>query len=99
MAHSKTTTIIEWTLVEPFLWHLIDIDWKPEVYFEPDEIILEWIKGERHAIVSIERDGHYGYTYAIEGSFVSGKTFDPHVSHFPEDLRDYLNENLYSSKT
>ena len=77
---------------EIFLWHLINIDWKPEVSDLAGETLIEWISLDHkyHAVVSLEGDGRYGYTYKIGDQFFSGTELDPLVTIFPNDLRKYL---------
>jgi hypothetical protein len=80
---------------ETFLWHLIDIDWKPDIWWDEDylEIGIEWISENRsrHAVVTLDGDGGYSYCLLGEdGWFHTGNEFNPPVSRFADDLREYL---------
>jgi hypothetical protein len=77
--------------------HLVGLDWQPNVWWDEDylEIIYEWISKDRtrHVVVTLDgTDGRYRYCYLLGGLFVTGREFDPLVTHFPNDLREYLNE-------
>ena len=80
---------------ETFMWNLIDVDWKPDIWWDEDycELSFEWIDQDLnlHAVVTLDGDGRYGYCYKVGDKFVAGKEFDPLVSRFPDDLRVYLN--------
>ncbi|WP_310301431.1 hypothetical protein [Rhizobium sp. BE258] len=73
-----------------FAQHLKEISWRPNVWQGDDEVVFEWISGNKHAVVSVEGDGVIGYTMLVNGDFVSGAEEDPSVDHLPSDLRDYL---------
>lgn len=70
--------------------HLDGMAWQPDIYYEDEETLYEWVADSRHAVVSVEADGHYGYAMLLGDVFRAGKTDDPHVSVFPDDLMGYL---------
>lgn len=73
------------------LGHVTGFDWQPRVWSDVGEIGIEWHGNGKHAFISIEGDGRYGYMMLKDGSFVAGDVPDPEVSFFPDDLRRYLN--------
>lgn len=64
--------------------------WRPAIWIDDGEIAFEWRDDIRHAMVSIEGDGHIGYTIYKDGKFRSGEVVDPTPSVMPADLKDYL---------
>lgn len=80
---------------ETFLWNLIEVDWKPEMWWDEDycELSFEWIDNEKnlHAVVTLDGDGRYNYWYLKGKNFIKGDEFMPLVSRFPDDLKEYLN--------
>lgn len=66
------------------------LEWQPAVWKGDGEIGIEWIGRGKHAVVSIEGDGRYGYTMLFGETFVAGEIADPEVNTLPDDLRHYL---------
>lgn len=71
---------------------LRELPWQPEVWADESEVVFEWINDGQHAVVSIEGDGHLGYTMLINGQFRSGIDTEASVTHLPRDLQEYLNK-------
>ncbi|OHV80070.1 hypothetical protein LCM4579_23085 [Ensifer sp. LCM 4579] len=67
-----------------------DLAWAPSIWADEGEIGFEWIRGDKHAIVSIDGGGSYGYTLLRGEAFEPGAYEDPRVSFLPQDLREYL---------
>ena len=67
-----------------------ELAWVPDIWADDGEVAFEWIEGSKHAVVSIEGDGHLGYTLLINGRFVPGRSSAAAVSSLPRDLLDYL---------
>ena len=73
-----------------FNYALKEVVWKPAVYVEDGEIVFEWIRDGKHAVVSVEGDGVLGYTMLVEGKFISGSTEMASTGAVPADLKAYL---------
>jgi hypothetical protein len=73
-----------------FIGLITSLKWQPKVWKDEGEIGIEWISAGKHAIVSIEGDGLFGYAMLRDGVFHSGEERDPPVTTLPADLRDYL---------
>ncbi len=54
------------------------------------EVVLEWIKGEKHAIVSFEGDGEFGYAMRQGDRFAPGSSPNNVEEAALDDLIDYL---------
>lgn len=54
------------------------------------EVVLEWIKGEKHAIVSFEGDGEFGYAMRQGDRFSPGSSPNNVEVAALDDLIDYL---------
>jgi hypothetical protein len=63
----------------------------PRIWTDGDsEVVFEWIKGEKHAIVSFEGGGNFGYAMKRGDRFEPGVSpNDINVAVF-DDLNDYL---------
>ncbi len=73
-----------------FYEHVKALSWQPIIWGDDGEIAFEWIDGERHAIVSFDGGGRYGYALRRGESFKAGTVPDPTPETLPADLRDYL---------
>lgn len=67
-----------------------NIEWRPSVWNEDDEIMFEWVKDDKHAVVSIEDDGTLNYAMLIDNQFIPGAIKGAVVAALPDDLSDYL---------
>jgi hypothetical protein len=73
-----------------FYSHIRDLDWQPDIWSDDGEIAFEWMKNDKHAIVSFDGDGKYGYAMLHGASFQPGHVIDPEPDIFPDDLMEYL---------
>jgi hypothetical protein len=66
---------------------------RPSIWTDSEtEIVFEWISGSRHAIVSFEGEGEYGYAIKTEGGrFVPGAFRGDPKGSLPVDLLEYIN--------
>jgi hypothetical protein len=69
---------------------LTEIEWRPNIWADDAEVVFEWIKDDKHAVVSFEGDGLIGYTLLKNDVFVAGDLLDPPATILPPDLREYL---------
>lgn len=71
------------------------IDQLPAPKFTRDgEILLIWnINNNKKAMITFYGTEEYGYTYKINGVFVSGKEVAKFQDDIPKDLCEYLNMN------
>lgn len=67
-----------------------NLDWKPDIWADDGEIAFEWLKGDRHAIVSFDGDGTYGYAMKVGDRFVPGEVPSPDAYILPDDLKAYV---------
>jgi hypothetical protein len=64
---------------------------KPDVWTDGDsEVAFEWKHGVKHAMMSFEGDGIFGYAMRQENRFVPGSSSGDLAAGFPDDLRNYL---------
>jgi hypothetical protein len=95
MNRNETTRSRLETHAARFRNHLEALTWQPtSTWIGNGEAAFEWIDTANglHALVSIEDDGHYGYTMMVDGEFRSGTDRDPSIGDFPDDLRGYLEQ-------
>ncbi len=65
----------------------------PHVWTDGDtEVVLEWISGERHAVVSFEGDGNFGYAMKQGSRFNPGQQSGNCDRPLPTDLLKYIAE-------
>lgn len=73
-----------------FYEHVRTLEWSPDIWSDEGEITFEWIAGLKHAIVTFDGDGRYGYALRHGDAFRAGEEGDPLPDVFPADLRKYL---------
>jgi hypothetical protein len=56
------------------------------------EVVFEWISGERHAVVSFEGDGEFGYAMRQGSRFIPGGQLGKSDDILPTDLLKYVTE-------
>jgi hypothetical protein len=65
---------------------------RPSIWTDSEtEIVFEWIDGPRHAVVSFEGDGEFGYAIKADGLFVPGAFRGDPKGSLPADLSEYIN--------
>lgn len=74
----------------PFYDLVKDMTWQPEVWSDEGEVAFEWKTPEKHAMVSFDGDGYYGYAMLIDNRFKAGAQEMPMANTIPSDLREYL---------
>jgi hypothetical protein len=63
----------------------------PSVWTDGEcEVVFEWISGSKHAVVSFEGDGEFGYTMKHGNRFLPGSFPGNSLSTPPSDLISYL---------
>lgn len=67
-----------------------NLNWQPDIWGDDGEIAFEWIRDDKHAIVSFDGGGRFGYTLLRGDTFEPGIHEDPPVGFLPQDLREYL---------
>ena len=74
-----------------FLTKLTSSTPRPTIWSDDEsEIVFEWLNSDRHAIVSFEGDGSFGYALKMGDRFVPGSFVGSLASGLPSDLLDYL---------
>ncbi|WNV09597.1 hypothetical protein [Tardiphaga sp. 709] len=74
-----------------FLLHLKASVPRPLIWSDDaSEIVFEWMLGDRHAVVSFEGDGEFGYAMKIGGRFVPGRHRGNPNGPTPVDLANYI---------
>lgn len=66
------------------------MSWKPAIWSDEGEIAFEWKTGGKHAIVSFDGGGTYGYAMLMDGKFRAGAVELPAPNVVPSDLLAYL---------
>lgn len=74
----------------PFFDLIKDLDWQPNIWSDEGEVAFEWKTPEKHAIVSFDGDGYYGYAMLVNDRFRAGAQDMPLANTIPSDLKDYL---------
>ncbi|MCZ7974378.1 hypothetical protein O9X80_07730 [Agrobacterium salinitolerans] len=74
----------------PFHAAVQKFEWKPSIWSDEGEVTFEWIREGKHAVVTFDRDGLYGYAMLVGGRFVPGATDMPSPGAIPPDLAAYL---------
>ena len=65
----------------------------PRVWTDGEtEVVFEWIANEKHAIVSFERDGNFGYAMLHGDQFEPGSSANSIDAASIEDLVTYLSD-------
>jgi hypothetical protein len=65
----------------------------PQIWTDGEgEILFEWLNRNRHAAVSFEGDGEFGYAMKVGSRFVAGAYTGKPDGIFPVDLLRYLSE-------
>ncbi len=65
---------------------------RPTIWTDSEtEIVFEWINGPKHAVVSFEGDGEFGYALKADGRFVPGAFRGDPRGSLPADLSEYIN--------
>jgi hypothetical protein len=65
---------------------------RPSIWTDSEtEIVFEWINGPRHAVVSFEGDGEFGYAIKTDGRFVPGAFRGDPRGSIPADLLEHIN--------
>ncbi len=62
----------------------------PAIWCADGEVAFEWITSDKHAIVSFDGDGTFGYAMRVSDSFEPGAIESGSPDLFPDDLRRYL---------
>lgn len=63
----------------------------PQVWTDGDtEVVLEWIKGDWHAVVSFEGGGEFGYAMRQGSQFIPGEQVGNCDRALPSDLLKYI---------
>lgn len=66
------------------------LSWKPVIWSDEGEVAFEWKAAEKHAIVSFDGGGTYGYAMLVNGKFKAGEFELPAPDTVPSDLLAYL---------
>lgn len=74
----------------PFYDLIKDMKWQPKIWSDDGEVAFEWKQGQKHAIVSFDGDGGYGYAMLAQDRFRAGSQNMPAANTMPSDLKDYL---------